>query len=206
MLVSKLTAFQQAKIAGVGEACIDPANLRLPSDFRRLAELWSLDSDYDQRLVAQISHASVEYKRLYLWERNHTRKILNHRDKLYQELAVRVLKDANEILLHKIEIVEMNNNHIEAGRNGFVPDASNWYRKTAAISSLEHWMHNKGKRLGLRFKYIKSIYRQSCPSCGAFDRKNRADTLMYICAHCDHTWDRDWGTCRMMLKDHSSTT
>ena len=45
MLVSKLTAFQQAKIAGVGEACIDPANLRLPSDFRRLAELWSLDSD-----------------------------------------------------------------------------------------------------------------------------------------------------------------
>ena len=81
--------------------------------------------------MAQISHASVEYKRLYLWERNHTRKILNHRDKLYQELAVRVLKDANEILLHKIEIVEMNNNHIEAGRNGFVPDASELVQKNS---------------------------------------------------------------------------
>lgn len=206
MLVSKLTPFQQAKVAGVGETCIDPANLRLPSDFRRLAKLWSLDSDYDQRLVAQISHASVEYKRLYLWERNHTRKILNHRDKLYQELAVRVSKDANEILLHKIDIVEMNNNNIEAGRDGFVPNVSNWYRRTAAISSLEHWIYNKGKRLGIRLKYIQSSFRQSCPSCGALDRKNRADTLMYICAHCDHTWDRDWGTCRMMLKDHFSTT
>lgn len=206
MLISRLAAPQQAGVAGVEEACIDPANLRLPSDFRRLAQLWSSNSRYDPSLVAQINHASVEYKKVYLWERNHTRKILNTRDKLYQELAARVFKQVGEVLLHKIDIIEMNKNNKETIRENFVPNSSKWYRRTAAISSLEHWIENKAKRLGIPLICIQTKHGQSCPSCGALDRKNRADTLMYVCAHCDHTWDRDWGTCRMMLKDHFSTT
>lgn len=206
MLVSRLTASQQAKVTGVGEAWIDPANLRLPSDFRRLAKLWSSDSDYDQGLVAQISEKSADYKRLYLWERNHTRKISNNRDKLYQELLARVFKGVNKVLLHTIDINEMSNNNTATTREGFVPNASNWYRRTASISSLEHWIKNKTKRLGIEIKCIQSSYSQSCPSCGALDRKNRADMLMYICARCNHTWDRDWGTCLMMLKEYHSNT
>lgn len=204
-LVSELARVQLAREAGAGEADIDPANLRLPSDFRHFAKQLGSDTSLDPSLVAQIDRMSADYKKIYLWERNHTRKILGHRDKLYQEFAARVLPGASAILLHTLDISDMSDSDRDGAARGFVPNASKWYRATASTSSLGHWIENKAKRLGTPLKRVETISKQACPSCGAFERKNRADTLVYTCALCDNTWDRDWGTCRMMLEEHRAT-
>lgn len=201
-LISELNAHQHVEGSIAGEANINSETMRLPSEFRRLAKRLGSDPSLNASIVDQINRTSAEYKKLYLWERNHTRKILGHRDKLYQKLAVRTLNGASLALLHNINISEIAKRDQEGIMKGFVPNASKWYRATASTSSLKHWIENKAKRLGVPLKRLETMSNQLCPSCGASDRKNRADDLIYVCASCNNKWDRDWGTCQMMIKSH----
>lgn len=137
-------------------------------------------------------------KRLWLWELNQREKLIARRNDLYRRLASDIVKNADTIILNRLEIAKMSRLLSPRGQENPLPAAARRYRTIVAPSYFMKWVEIQAKKKGITIA-VHDTVNWACHACGVITKPLKPDDLLQTCVHCGATWDQDLNACHVML-------
>jgi hypothetical protein len=197
-------------LQGVDPSRYDPPFQDLLRDFQALPEKrtlhlrefiqgpFFLDRPWDA-IDVELLAWRTKYKKLSTWLANHQRKVIGRRNHFYQNSAIDVLRNINEIIVNDVRVGEIAARRPLSVDGSFFPNRANYYRTIAAPSEMVRALKLQAAKRGITFARREAESPVRCPECGSTSRKTRADSFPQICAKCDTSFDQDVATCRSLL-------
>jgi hypothetical protein len=134
-------------LQGVDPSRYDPPFQDLLRDFQALPEKrtlhlrefiqgpFFLDQPWDA-IDVELLAWRTKYKKLSTWLANHQRKVIGRRNHFYQNSAIDVLRNINEIIVNDVRVGEIAARMPLSVDGSFFPNRANYYRTTAAPSGM----------------------------------------------------------------------